>query len=105
MHLVVAKINLSKREKAVKDAVRDVCAQFDRGQVRVVPHIWDSNSSAGPQVVDYGLWAIRRHVLSRWQSKEKLRSAIRFHGKTPVVFLSPILRSQVSPPRHGNASR
>lgn len=27
----------------------------------------------------------------RWQSEEKLRSAIRFHGKTPVVFLSPIL--------------
>ena len=46
----------------------------------------------------------------RWRtmcgkSKEKLRSAIRFHGKTPVVFLSPILRSHVSPPRHGNASR
>ena len=83
----------------------------------------------GLQVVDHGPWAIRRHVLSgritpiatgsssrgwrtmcgihggRWQSKEKLRSAIRFHGKTPVVFLSPILRSHVSPPRHGNTSR
>ena len=46
VHLVVAKILLSKREKAVKDAVRDVCAQFDREQVHVVPHIWDSNSSA-----------------------------------------------------------
>ena len=44
--------------------VRDVCAQFDREQVHVVPHIWDSNSSAGLQVVDYGLWAIQRHVLS-----------------------------------------
>ena len=46
VHLVVAKILLSKREKAVKDAVCDVCAQFDREQVHVVPHIWDSNSSA-----------------------------------------------------------
>lgn len=64
VHLVVAKINLSKRERAVKDAVCDVCAQFDREQVHVVPHIWDSNSSAGLQVVDYGLWAIQRHVLS-----------------------------------------
>ena len=25
---------------------------------------WGSNSSAGLQVVDYGLWAIQRHVLS-----------------------------------------
>ena len=64
MHLVVAKINLSSREKAVRDAVRDVCAQFDREQVHVVPHIWDSNSSAGLQVADYGLWAIQRHILS-----------------------------------------
>lgn len=64
VHLVVAKINLSSREKAVKDAVRDVCAQYDRGLVHVIPHIWDSNSSAGLQVVDYGLWAIQRHILS-----------------------------------------
>lgn len=64
VHLVVAKINLSSREKAVRDAVRDVCAQFDGGLVRVRPHIWDSESSAGLQVVDYGLWAIQRHVLS-----------------------------------------
>ena len=64
VHLVVAKINLSSREKAVKDAVRDVCSQFDRERVRVVPHIWDSNSSTGLQIVDYGLWAIQRHILS-----------------------------------------
>ncbi|KAA8821013.1 DUF3800 domain-containing protein [Bifidobacterium vespertilionis] len=64
VHLVVAKINLSSREKAVRDAVRDVCAQFDGGLVRVRPHIWDSESNAGLQVVDYGLWAIQRHVLS-----------------------------------------
>ena len=115
VHLVVAKIN-SASVRSVKDAVRDVCAQFDREQVHVVPHIWDSNSSAGLQVVDYGLWAIQRHVLSGgirsghynrfvqpkmaddvwypWgtvESEEKLRSAIRFHGKTPVgIFIADL---------------
>lgn len=64
VHLVVAKINLSSREKAVRDAVADVCGQFDVGLVHVIPHIWDSDSSVGLQVVDYGLWAIQRNVLS-----------------------------------------
>lgn len=64
VHLVVAKINLSSREKAVWHAVDDVCAQFDRGHVHVIPHIWDSASSSGLQIADYGLWAIQRHVLS-----------------------------------------
>ena len=50
VHLVVAKINLSKREKAVKDAVCDVCAQFDREQVPALPvrneMPWGSDSMA-----------------------------------------------------------
>lgn len=117
VHLVVAKINLSKREKAVKDAVRDVCAHFDREQVHVVPHIWDSElqrGTAGGLTMGCGRYsdtcfpggteaAITTGSSSRrwrttcgihggrWKSEEKLRSAIRFHGKTPVVFLSPIL--------------
>ena len=50
VQLVVAKINLSKREKAVKDAVCDVCAQFDREQVPALPvrneMPWGSDSMA-----------------------------------------------------------
>lgn len=64
MHPVVAKIDPGRRERAVKDAVCDACARFDREQAHVVPRIRDPNSGAGPQVVDHGLRAIRRHVLS-----------------------------------------
>ena len=47
VHLVVAKINLGKREKAVKDAVCDVCAQFDREQAHVTssPRLKPGDSS------------------------------------------------------------
>lgn len=62
VHLIVAKINLSRREREVREAVEDVRRQLNRKHITVLAHIWDSNSSAGLQVADYGLWALQRAV-------------------------------------------
>ncbi|MFR0588189.1 DUF3800 domain-containing protein [Bifidobacterium pseudolongum] len=64
VHLVVAKINLSRREREVKEAVEDVRRQLNQKNITVLAHIWDSNSSAGLQIADYGLWALQRMIVS-----------------------------------------
>ncbi|WP_126031181.1 hypothetical protein [Bifidobacterium castoris] len=64
VHLVAAGINLSRREREVKEAVEDVRRQLNQEHIAVFAHIWDSDSSAGSQIADHGLWALQRTIVS-----------------------------------------
>lgn len=64
VHLVAAGINLSRREREVKEAVEDVRRQLNQEHIAMFAHIWDSDLSAGSQIADYGLWALQRTIVS-----------------------------------------
>lgn len=62
LFVVVGTLQTSNKRDAVRHALEDVCSQAAR---RIVPCIWDAQSSWGIQVADYGLWAVQRDLEGR----------------------------------------
>lgn len=62
LHIVAATLTTSRRKSTVRDALQDVVDQviMDRSAVLCT---WDSASTWGLQVADYGLWAIQRDLI------------------------------------------
>lgn len=59
LYVIVGTFGTAARKTAAIAAVRDVCGQVDRN---IVLCPWESSSSWGLQVADYGLWAVQRKL-------------------------------------------
>ncbi|MCC5578852.1 DUF3800 domain-containing protein [Microtetraspora sp. AC03309] len=62
LYVVVATLGTSARKKAFEDAIREVCEDCAPSRRDVVVCTWDSSTSWGLQVADYGLWAVQRKL-------------------------------------------
>lgn len=59
--VIVGNLQTTKHRDAIRDAVKDVCAQLNYSR-DVIPCIWEAPSAWGIQVVDYLLWREQREV-------------------------------------------
>lgn len=59
LYVIVGTFGTAARKTEAIAAVRDVCNQVDR---TIVLCTWESSSSWGLQVADYGLWAVQRQL-------------------------------------------
>jgi hypothetical protein len=59
LFVIVASLGTKARQTQASSALKDVCDQMKRSFVLCT---WDSASSWGLQVADYGLWAINRQL-------------------------------------------
>jgi Protein of unknown function (DUF3800) len=62
LYVAVATLGTAARRTAFKQAIDNVCQQVTPLRSRVVVAHWDSATSWGLQVADYGLWAVQREV-------------------------------------------
>lgn len=95
IHLVVATINITNRQENVLNAIEDISKQLggenisdSSGQgrnVNITPNFWESESSAGLQIADYGLWAIQRYILLK-RAKAGFFNMIRDRIAIPPQF-------------------
>ncbi len=62
LYVIVGSIATSGRRAQAKAAIKDVCSQVSR-----VIYLcnWNSSTSWGLQVADYGLWAVHRSLMGR----------------------------------------
>jgi len=64
LHVAVATAGTRAKKQTFQDAIDDVCASHaPAGCTMVVAH-WDSATSWGLQVADYGIWALQRELES-----------------------------------------
>lgn len=59
LYVIIATLGTAKLQKTAQLALEDVCRQTG---MRFVLCVWDSASSWGLQVADYGLWAAQRKL-------------------------------------------
>lgn len=59
LHVIVGSFGTAARRTEAKAAIADVCGQVNRS---IVLCVWDSPTSWGLQVADYGLWATQRSL-------------------------------------------
>lgn len=59
IHIIVATFGTAKRAKAAKEAIHEVCNQFDVG---ITTSVWDAHSTVGLQAADYCLWATYQKI-------------------------------------------
>jgi len=62
LYVIAGTFGTKARNRAAREALRDVCNQVDRD---IVLCVWDAASSWGLQVADYGLWATHRNLMGR----------------------------------------
>lgn len=62
LHVIAATLGTAARRTAVRSALQDVVNQVMTGR-DVTLCVWDSVTSWGLQVADYGLWAIQRDLI------------------------------------------
>lgn len=62
LFVVVATLGTNKRRALLESALDDVCIRQGPAARTVVLCHWDSASSWGLQVADYGLWAVQRRL-------------------------------------------
>ncbi|MCG5213364.1 hypothetical protein [Streptosporangium sp. KLBMP 9127] len=60
--MVVSTLDTAARKKAFENAIKEVCANHAPPLRDVVVCHWDSCTSWGLQVADYGLWALQRNL-------------------------------------------
>jgi len=83
LFVIVATLGTNKRRSLLEQALHDVCVIQGPVARRVVLCHWDSATSWGLQVADYGLWAVQR-LLER--------------GVSPFYSsIAPTLRSTFTP--------
>jgi hypothetical protein len=62
LYVAVATLGTAARRTAFKQAIVNVCQQVTPYLRNVVTAHWDSATSWGLQVADYGLWAVQRWI-------------------------------------------
>lgn len=62
LHVAVATLGTKARKRAFQQAIDEVCLNQAPSWCRVVVAHWDSVTSWGLQVADYGLWAVQRQL-------------------------------------------
>jgi hypothetical protein len=65
LFVVVATLGTNKRRTLFQEALDDVCVQQGPEGRHIVLCHWDSATSWGLQVADYGLWAVQRNLEGR----------------------------------------
>jgi hypothetical protein len=105
LYVAVATLGTAARRTAFKQAIERVCEQTAPRLREVVVAHWDSASSWGLQVADYGLWAVQRHIergmTSTWLRysppwrQSSCLLAGRSDGKIETGVLSPATSSTV----------
>ncbi|MDO5504483.1 MAG: DUF3800 domain-containing protein, partial [Actinomycetia bacterium] len=86
LFVIAGSFGTHRRLTEAKSALREVCDQIDR---QITLCVWDSSSSWGLQVADYGLWAVQRHLSGQrctWYSSHvepTLRSLYTPWGRSP----------------------
>jgi len=89
---ICADIQTRAKKSQIRHALEDVAVQMQ--PIEVIPIIWDSKTSWGLQVADYGLWEAQRKVLNNscdfWESsiKDNLRSLFFPWGKEEIPAIS-----------------
>jgi hypothetical protein len=69
LYVIVATLGTAKKQRLAQLALEDVCRQTG---IQIVLCVWDSATSWGLQVADYGLWALQRKLNSgddSWHSR------------------------------------
>ncbi|TQS30416.1 DUF3800 domain-containing protein [Microbispora sp. KK1-11] len=64
LYVIAASLTTSRKVMNAREALRDVCGQFDADR-EIVLCVWDAQSTWGIQVADYSLWAVQRHLENR----------------------------------------
>jgi len=62
LYVVAGTFGTKRRATEAREALADVCRQVDRD---ITLCVWESASSWGLQVADYGLWAAHRNLMGR----------------------------------------
>jgi len=62
LHVAVATLGTKARKRAFQQAINEVCLYHAPSWCKVVVAHWDSATSWGLQVADYGLWAVQRDL-------------------------------------------
>jgi hypothetical protein len=62
LYVAVATLGTKARKRAFQQAIEEVCHKHAPRWCKVVVAHWDSATSWGLQVADYGLWAVQRHL-------------------------------------------
>lgn len=62
IYSICASIKTKSKAESIRLALIDVAQQF--GNLKINSIIWNSNSSWGLQIADYGLWAAQRKLIS-----------------------------------------
>lgn len=62
LYVAVATLGTKARRRAFQEAIDDVCAKHAPRDSDVIVAHWDSATSWGLQVADYGLWAVQRNL-------------------------------------------
>jgi len=62
LYAISATIMTNNKKRDVRAALKDVADQI--GNRTIIPIMWDSKTSWGLQVADYGLWAFQKKVIS-----------------------------------------
>jgi hypothetical protein len=62
LYVAVATLGTKARKKAFQQAIEEVCQYHAPRWCNVVVAHWDSATSWGLQVADYGLWAVQRRL-------------------------------------------
>lgn len=80
LYVIVATLGTAARQRLAQAALQDVCQQTG---LRIVLCVWDSATSWGLQVADYGLWALQRKLERNddsWHSRyvEQHESIVQF---------------------------
>ncbi|WP_327088523.1 DUF3800 domain-containing protein [Nonomuraea sp. NBC_01738] len=86
LYVVVATLGTSKRKQIFQDAINEVCRDHSPQNREVVVCHWDSSTSWGLQVADYGTWAVQRHLERQddgymWAVEPSLRTMFTPWGK------------------------
>jgi hypothetical protein len=62
LYVAVATLGTKARKRAFQQAISEVCTNHAPSWASVVVAHWDSATSWGLQVADYGLWAVQRRL-------------------------------------------
>ncbi|GII01749.1 DUF3800 domain-containing protein [Planobispora takensis] len=62
LYVVVATLGTAARKRAFESAIKEVCEDHGPQDREVVVCHWESSTSWGLQVADYGLWAVQRNL-------------------------------------------
>lgn len=84
LYVAVATLGTKARRRAFQQAIEEVCQYRSPRWCEVVVAHWDSATSWGLQVADYGLWAVQRRLE---RGDDKYMWAVQPHAELRVPAL------------------